>query len=359
MTFLRLLSVTAAMMAAAPSAWGFVNQKPAFSVTTSSAAPSSAATTSTTLFISSWGTKGSPYTGTMSKERENIEQNLQAYLKKPEAVEARANVDGTCLVSGLVKSKERTDQTMFDLLNHEDSAFEFKKIIAFVDDMKFAKKRLLSRSARYTGLLDKLDMKEASAPGALPTAADLEGVKSWVAYLEAEGNDKIFAEIEGIAEVAKAASVENVAILVTGANELDAEASKKALEKLQGSDSMSYTLVAVGKLEEHAEGSVPYRYAEFGTEDGVIPENAIFSRDESLRMVTELLQLEAGANKALSFREVYNVNVTEARLVKGLREAGYARPQEIDHMIRDGPKVSLMIFGAPLFVVQLDCPLFL
>jgi len=295
----------------------------------------------------------------MSKERENIEQNLQAYLKKPEAVEARANVDGTCLVSGLVKSKERTDQTMFDLLNHEDSAFEFKKIIAFVDDMKFAKKRLLSRSARYTGLLDKLDMKEASAPGALPTAADLEGVKSWVAYLEAEGNDKIFAEIEGIAEVAKAASVENVAILVTGANELDAEASKKALEKLQGSDSMSYTLVAVGKLEEHAEGSVPYRYAEFGTEDGVIPENAIFSRDESLRMVTELLQLEAGANKALSFREVYNVNVTEARLVKGLREAGYARPQEIDHMIRDGPKVSLMIFGAPLFVVQLDCPLFL
>jgi len=96
----------------------------------------------TQLFISSWGTKGSPYTSARSVEHENIEENLQAYLKEPEAVEARANIDGTVMVSGLVKSKERTDQTIFDLLNHEDSAFEFDKIVAFVDDMKFAKKRL-------------------------------------------------------------------------------------------------------------------------------------------------------------------------------------------------------------------------
>ena len=39
---------------------------------------------------------------------------------------------------------------------------------AFVDDEKFAKKRLLSRHARYTGLLDKLEFLEASEPGALP-----------------------------------------------------------------------------------------------------------------------------------------------------------------------------------------------
>merc|ERR1712151_1492426 len=60
--------------------------------------------------------------------------------------------------------------------------------------------------------------------------------------------------------------------------------------------------------------------------------------EESLRMVTELLQLESGANRAITFSEVYNVNRTEAKLVKGLREAGYVRMQEIDHMIRDGPK---------------------
>jgi len=270
-----------------------------------------------------------------------IEENLQGYIKAPEAVEARANVDGAVMVSGLVHSRERTDQTIFDLLNHEDSAFEFDQIIAFVDDMKFAKKRLLSRSARYTGLLDKLDFKEAASAGALPTAADLEGVKNWVAYLEVtEGSGSVFADIEAIAGLAKAApSVENVAILVTGANELDVAASKQALETLQGDEeNLSYTLVAVGKLDEKQEGSTAYRYMDFGTEEGVLPDTAVFSRDESLRMVTELLQLECGKNKALCFREVYNPNITEAKLIRGLREAGYARPQEIDHMIRDGPE---------------------
>lgn len=70
-----------------------------------------------------------------------------------------------------------------------------------------------------------------------------------------------------------------------------------------------------------------------------MPAKSVFSREEAYRMVTELLQLEAGVNKALAFAEVYNVNATEAKLVKGLREAGYARPQEIDHMIREGPEV--------------------
>merc|ERR1712127_985297 len=31
-----------------------------------------------------------------------------------------------------------------------------------------------------------------------------------------------------------------------------------------------------------------------------------------------------------------DVNATETKLVKGLREAGYTRPQEIDHMISKG-----------------------
>lgn len=333
MTLLRSILLPALL---ASSSMGFVVNQPAFKVASSSHSADSA----TSLFISSWGTKGSPYTRGGTMERENIEQNVQAYLKEPQAVEARANVDGTCLVSGLVRSKERTDQTIFDLLNHEDSAFEFDKLIAFADDIKFAKKRLLSRSARYTGLLDKLDFMEASEPGALPTKEQLDGVKTWIAYLEMNDSNDVLKDIENISTLVKeASSVENIAILLANANELDVEKSKAAVEKLQGDDSLSYTLVAVGKLEDHPEGKVPYRYAEFGTEEGVLPEKAIFSRDESLRMITELLQLECGVNKALSFREVYNVNVTEARLIKGLREAGYARPQEIDHMIREGPKV--------------------
>lgn len=298
----------------------------------------SAVSPQTVLHISSWGTKG----GAKSAEdmdSKNIEKNIQAYLKSPDSVEARSNIDGTVMVSGLVKSKERTDQFIFDLLNHEESAFEFTKIVAFVDDVSFAKKRLLSRSARYTGLLNKLDFAQASSAGSLPTKEQLEGVKSWVAYFD-QGD--LLASVQEVAAVAKeASSVENVAILLANAVDLDSAAASSAVQALKDSGK-KYTLVAVGKLEDHAEGKIPYSFKDLDSAEGVLPSDAIFSRDEAMRMITECLQLECGVDRALAFSEVYDVNATEAKLVKGLREAGYARPQEIDHMLRDGPAVSLL-----------------
>lgn len=297
-------------------------------------------TSGTVLYISSWGTKGPPSRGVEDQDNKNPEENIQAYLKSPEPVEARSNIDGSVMVSGLVKSKERTDQFIFDLLNHEESAFAFKKIVAFVDDVAFAKKRLLSRSARYTGLLDKLDFSEAASAGALPTAEQLDGVKSWVAYFE-EGD--LLKGVTDVAAIAKdAPSVENVAILLANAASLDASASATAVQALKDSGKQ-YTLVAVGKLEDHAEGKIPFQYKDFGSDEGVLESEAIFSRGEALRMVTEGLQLQSGVEKALTFSEVYDVNATEAKLIKGLREAGYTRPQEIDHMLRDGPAVSFEI----------------
>jgi hypothetical protein len=301
--------------------------------------------TSTVLYISSWTTKGPP-SRWAENTLKNPEERIQDYLKEPEAVEARVNIDGTCLVSGLVNAKDRTDQFLFDLLNHEDSAFEFTKIIAFVDDAKFGKKRLLSRSARYTGLLDKLDFIQSESVGALPTVAQLDGVKSWLAVVGVaetgvQTNGEKLQQLQQIADIAKQVpSIENVAVLVMNANEMDATASQNALSALQNSGK-TYTVVAVGTVEDRPEGMTWYHYGEFGTPEGVLPEGAVFSREESYRMITECLQLESGANKAFTFAEIYNANVTEAKLVKGLREAGYARPQEIDHMIRDGPAVRI------------------
>jgi len=57
-----------------------------------------------------------------------------------------------------------------------------------------------------------------------------------------------------------------------------------------------------------------------------------------LRVVAECLGLESACNKALVFQEVSDVNSTTFKLVKGLREGGYTRPQEIDHMIVKGPE---------------------
>lgn len=333
MTKFRVVGSALLCLVAAGSTSAFAPNSRAFVSRTSTTDASS----STSLYISSWGKAGNP-AKQMSDEKRNPEEDVQAYLKAPEPVEARVNIDGAVLVSGLVKTTERTDQFIFDLLNHEESAFEFDKIVAFVDDEKFAKKRLLSRSARYTGLLDKLDFSEASAAGAMPTAEQLEGVKSWVAVLE---GDSMIDQCKEIASIAKgASSVENVCVLLTGAVGLDASACQAAVDAFKTDDNTSYTIMAVGKLEEHAEGRIPYKFTEFGSAEGVLPDDAIFSREEAMRMITEGLQLECGVNQALTISEVYEKNATEAKLIKGLRQAGYARPQEIDHMLRVGIEVS-------------------
>jgi hypothetical protein len=308
---------------------------------------------SSVLYISSWGTQGPPVKWASNQRTKDPAKDLQDYLSEPDAVEARDTIEGTVLVSGLVQNSERTDQYLFDLLNHEESAFTFDKIVAFVPDEKFAKKRLLSRSARYTGLLDKLQFIQAPSAGALPTPQDLTGVSNWVAVLD--GQDLIDAHngntpavlLDQLKQVAfttqQVPSLKNVAVLMASANSLDPALTKTTIESyFQSNQDVAFTIVAVGELQDHAEGSVPYQYVNLtsGEAENVIPPGAIYSRNEAYRLITELLQLESGSNRALAFAEVYNSNTTEAKLIRGLRQAGYARPQEIDHMLRDGPEVS-------------------
>jgi len=201
------------------------------------------------------------------------------------------------------------------------------------------KKRLLSRSARYTGLLDKLDFKEAAAEGALPVPAQLEGINSWVATLESNGD--LVEKVKAIAALVKDASdLQNISIMVTNAGgESISAADRVAVVDALKDCGKEYTLLVMGKLEDRDEGKTPYKFRDFASDDdelALLPEDAVFSREEAMRMVTETLQLDAGANKALTFSEVYQTNATEAKLIKGLRQAGYARCQEIDHLLRDG-----------------------
>lgn len=296
------------------------------------------------LFISSWGKAGMGLEIDQEvsiPENLNPDSNIQSYLDEPDIIDQRDNLDGTCMVSGFVNAKERSDQFVFDLLNSEDNAFAFEKIVAFVNDEKSAKKRLLSRSARYTGLLDKLDFKEAAIAGALPVPAQLEGVRSWVSTIEA--NNDLLAQVTAIAALVKdAKGLDNISVLVTDAagEVVSAEDRASAVQVLKDTKK-EYTLLFVGKLEDRDEGSNYYKFGEFASEDdeeALLPKDAVCSRAEAMRMITETLQLDAGSNRALTFSEVYDTNSTEAKLVKGLREAGYVRCQEIDHVLRDGVK---------------------
>mmetsp|Transcript_3705 Transcript_3705/g.8293 ORF Transcript_3705/g.8293 Transcript_3705/m.8293 type:complete len:508 (-) Transcript_3705:233-1756(-) len=340
-------ALTVFAASAASIAYGFAPMQ-AFSrhaVTSASASASDGpVATATTLFISSWGKTGlglEPDQEVNLPTDLNPDTNIQSYLDEPDIIAQRDNLDGTCLVSGFVNSKDRSDQFVFDLLNYEDNAFAFKKIVAFVNDEKSAKKRLLSRSARYTGLLDKLDFKEAAVADALPLPAQLEGARSWLASIES--NDDLLDQVKAIAALAKdAPDLDNISVMVTNAagDIVSAEDRSAAVQALKDTGK-EYTLLVMGKLEDRDEGKKFYKFRDFDSEDdedALLPPDAVFSREEAMRMATETLQLDAGSCKALTFSEVYDTNTTEAKLIKGLREAGYVRCQEIDHVLNDGFK---------------------
>jgi len=84
------------------------------------------------------------------------------------------DLGGSVLISGLCNLKTRTDQTLLDFLKESNT---FTKITAFVDVAAASKKRLTSRSARYSGLLDVLEFKEAKEEGGLPSEVRLWGIQ--------------------------------------------------------------------------------------------------------------------------------------------------------------------------------------
>merc|ERR1712176_5985 len=164
----------------------------------------------------------------------------------------------------------------------------------------------------------------------------LKGVQNWLVHLDAGSEDlSTLNEIAAIAS--KSSNLENLSVLLSNANELDVSACMKDIKSFDEISSLQYTIVAVGKLEDHNEGSRPYKIHNFGEEDGVIPADAVYSRDESMRLITESLALGNTARKALIVTECATDDVA-AKLVKGLRQAGYSRSQEIDHMVMKGVK---------------------
>ena len=85
-------------------------------------------TSSTKLFISSWESSRGPLSR-WKKQEADPTKKISPYLKEPEPIAARSNLYGTVLVSGWVNTRERTDQTVFDFLNHEESVFKLTRLL--------------------------------------------------------------------------------------------------------------------------------------------------------------------------------------------------------------------------------------
>eukprot|EP00815_Leptocylindrus_aporus_P004051 CAMPEP_0116071626 /NCGR_PEP_ID=MMETSP0322-20121206/13907_1 /TAXON_ID=163516 /ORGANISM="Leptocylindrus danicus var. apora, Strain B651" /LENGTH=466 /DNA_ID=CAMNT_0003560041 /DNA_START=321 /DNA_END=1719 /DNA_ORIENTATION=+ len=267
----------------------------------------------------------------------NPEEKVSAYVEPPKSLDPRANLDGKVFVSGYVNTPERSDQQVFDILNNHDgvSAFDFSAIVAFCDDAPAAKKRLLSRSARYTGLLDKLEIVQSTSAGALPTAENLMGASCWVAKLDATDPAAV-SQITDVTNLAKQAGVSNLAITVVNSHLLDSS-SVSTVNAYVGD---GVTVAFVGSLDDmKKEGSHPYRILDIENvkeDDNKILADTTFSREESVRIVTESLGLVSASKRTIALTSNVSTNSTAAVLIKGLRAAGYSRPQEINDIMDSG-----------------------
>jgi hypothetical protein len=252
----------------------------------------------------------------------------------------RSNLGKTVLISGFEPTDPSASEVL-DFLNDEDSPhFGFSNIVVTAPDLKVAKKRLIGRNARYTGLLDKLDFIEGESSSSIPTVEQLADVSSWISHVG--GGDQMMSQLASIADVAeKAESVKNVAILISGANGVGVDAIKEAEDMLKSkATTFAYTLLIVPEWNNEPEALCAYGIANASDLDSApFQEGETFSREESLRILTECLAIDQAAGKCVVANAAKETNSLENMLIQSMREIGFKRIEEVEHMVTVGAKV--------------------
>ena len=235
---------------------------------------------------------------------------------------------------------------VLDFLNAEDAKryFPFESIVAHVQDGKSARKRMIGRNARYTGLLDKLSFVEGEDT-LIPN--ELDGVTSWVVHVNRmeQGEKNILDPLQRVVQAAeKAESVKHVAILLSGANTLDSQALAE-IEKMMESQATSfqYTVVVVPEWNDVPEAQCAYGILNVTdvANDSPFVVGETFSREESLRILTECLAMEGAKGKCVVANAFPDKKSVEGMLIQSMRESGFSRIEEVGMMVTNGAKVSL------------------
>ncbi|KAL7527460.1 hypothetical protein ACHAXR_003947 [Thalassiosira sp. AJA248-18] len=293
---------------------------------------------SSSTAIYQFGTLGFETNGLYTREEEETmrtQNEVMQYLSSVQSPTAlRSNLGTSVIISGFDPTDPSSNEIL-DFLNNEDSPhFPFTKIVAHVEDMKMAKKRLIGRNARYTGLLDKLGFSEG---GALPSVEQLADISSWVAHVG--GGD--MAKLADIADAAeKAEGVKNVAILVSGATGVGGDALAEAEEMLKSkATTFAYTLLVVPEWNDEPEASCAFGMVNVtDVAEAPFGESESFSRAESLRIITECLAIDKAAGKCVVANAAKEATSLENMLIVGMREIGFDRVAEIEHMVSSGVK---------------------
>lgn len=142
-------------------------------------------------------------------------------------------------------------------------------------------------------------------------------------------------------EAAEAAdSVKNVVILVSGAQSVGGDALKEAEQLLKDkATTFAYTLLVVPEWNNEPEALCAFGVVNVtDVADAPFGQSETFSREESLRIVTECLAIDKAAGKCVVANAAKEANSLENMLFQGMREMGFNRLEEIDHMVTRGVK---------------------
>jgi len=195
-------------------------------------------------------------------------------------------------------------RTIFTMLNDFG---RYASIKAVSDSVVDAKKALISRAGRYSGLLDVLSFHEGE-----PSAA-FEGAASWLAINADEST------IGPKIDAAAAAGVSRVFVLIS-----DAVAASDALETQLKASGMAYTIMRVGKLVGTPSG-VGYKLGELD-----LPVCEDVAKEDVFRFVTEALTLDDAHNRAFSLCPSEGTTAS----LKEMRLCGYERRDEVRLLLK-------------------------
>eukprot|EP00904_Undaria_pinnatifida_P004641 jgi/Undpi1/14178/HiC_scaffold_9.g03828.m2 len=223
---------------------------------------------------------------------------------------------GKVLVSGFLNSKERTDQFVFDILQAQG---KWEKIVAFSEDMVFAKKRLVSRKSRYSGLLDVLEFVEGDKYDAATMDEKLQDVSAWLCF-DCEAD-----KIKDSVGFAKKAGVKNMVISSTVSA---ADAESAGVEDTLKESGLEYTFIRVGEIVEGKEGGSVM----VGNVTDALPVEQVV-RDDIIRLSAEAFVMENTTNTAFAFGKGDDMAL---EYLKELRQNGTDRRDEMSILINGG-----------------------
>lgn len=188
---------------------------------------------------------------------------------------------------------------------------KYDSITASSSSVADAKKMLLSRQARYSGLIDLLKFSEQEFSEAL------SGATVWLAINVNE------AELPAQLDVAKAAGVSRVFVLTTADGPSPTLSDAAALTAKLDASGLAYTVMRTGCLDPKSSGGGGLKLGEID-----LPTCETVGRDDVFRFVTEALTLPGASGRLFSF-----CPSVDASQLKEMRLAGCDRREEAEALL--------------------------